>query len=70
MEQLKIKDLYEVLKEEMAKGNGDKYVITGDDNEGNGYHGMYFKATPAEELDGELIYDSQEKDLSKIICIG
>ena len=70
MKQLQVKDLYEVLKKEMAKGNGDKYVITGDDNEGNGYHGMYFKATDGKELDGNLIYDSQEEDLNNIVCIG
>ena len=42
MRQIKLKDLYQACKEQMEKGNGEKSLILSDDNEGNGYHGMFF----------------------------
>ena len=45
MRQIKLKDLYQACKEQMEKGNGEKSLILSDDNEGNGYHGMFFTLT-------------------------
>ena len=41
MGQIKLKDLYQSCKEQMEAGNGEKSLILSDDNEGNGYHGMF-----------------------------
>lgn len=38
----KIKDIYEWCKREMKKGNGNLKVQISNDEEGNGYHGLYY----------------------------
>ena len=48
MKQLTLKDLYVAIAEQMRKGNGDKIVLVADDDEGNGFHPIYFSVTPTE----------------------
>ena len=40
-----IKDLLKACQEQIAKGNGDKVIVLSDDDEGNGYHEMYYLFT-------------------------
>ena len=42
MKMLTINDLAELVNEEIKKGNGAKKIMLSDDDEGNGYHGLYF----------------------------
>ncbi len=76
MGQLTIKDLYINLREEVRKGNGDKFIVVADDNEGNGFHGLFFGITSeAEDIKEAVefshgIYDSQENDLNKLVILG
>lgn len=39
--QMTVKQLLKLCQEEVNKGNGDKFIVVADDNEGNGYHGMF-----------------------------
>lgn len=76
MSQLTVKELYTILYKEMTKGNGDKKIVVADDNEGNAFHGLFYGITSepndiketVENSNG--IYDSQEKDLNKIVILG
>lgn len=76
MPQLTVKELYTILYKEMTKGNGDKKIVVADDNEGNAFHGLFYGITSdlndikenVENSNG--IYDSQEKDLNKIVILG
>ena len=70
MKQLQVKDLYECCKEQMDKGNGDKYIIVADDNEGNGYHGMFFGFSEDMKVKEYLINDSQFYNSNEIIVLG
>lgn len=75
MSQLTVKELYTILYKEMTKGNGDKKIVVADDNEGNAFHGLFYGITSepndiketVENSNG--IYDSQEKDLNKIVIL-
>ncbi len=69
MEQMTVKALMEFCKEQIAAGNGDKMIVVADDNEGNGYHGLFYQFT---EADGfvDAIYDSKSTDPDKIIVLG
>lgn len=68
--QLTVEMLYELCKEELKKGNGNKKIVVSDDNEGNGYHGMFYGFTPSwEGMEGD-IYDSQETDVKNLIVLG
>lgn len=74
MQQMKLKDLYLQCTKLMSKGLGDKTLIVSNDNEGNGYHGMFYTLTDISEEDVEyyegLVYDSNEDDLTKCIIVG
>ena len=73
MKQLTVKELHKILGQEIKKGNGDKLLITADDMEGNGYHGMWFGATPASEAvwsDAPVCDIENDKTLDDMICIG
>lgn len=47
---LTIKQLKKFIDDEIKKGNGDKVIMISDDDEGNGYHYLWYALTPAEEL--------------------
>ena len=68
--QIQVKDLYEACKQQIDKGNGDKYIVVADDNEGNGYHGMFFEFSENAEDYMDLLYDSQITDCDKLIILG
>lgn len=70
MKQMQVKDLYECCKEQIDKGNGDKYIVVADDNEGNGYHGMFFGFSEDVEDCIDLLRDSQVTDINKLIILG
>lgn len=68
--QLTVETLFELCKDEIKRGNGNKKIVISDDNEGNGYHGMFYGFTPAwDGLDDE-VYDSQETDFKNLIVLG
>ena len=69
MEQMTVKALMEFCKKEIEAGNGDKIIVISDDNEGNGYHGLFYAFTPADDF-VDYIYDSQSRDPNKIIVLG
>ena len=69
-----VAELYNELGLLIKKGYGDRKIVVSDDNEGNGYHGMYYSPSLGEEMseDGEIdgLYDSGETDPEKIVVIG
>ena len=74
MQQVKLKELYAACKVLMKQGHGDKYLVAPNDNEGNGYHGMFFTLSPITEenakyYEGE-IYDSVEENVTNCIVVG
>lgn len=76
MEQIKVKDLYRDLAILMKEGRGDNYIVVADDEEGNGYHGIFFSVTDDPKDVRECIefsnglYGSVTNDPNKIVIIG
>ena len=70
MKQITVKQMAAALNAEVKKGNGDKFLVTADDNEGNGYHGVFFTITPGKDIDVSLLSDSCEEDPQNFMCIG
>lgn len=68
-DQLTIKQLYKLCVVEIQRGNADKKIAISDDNEGNGFHGLFFGFTNADEFEGQ-IYDSAETDVKKLMILG
>lgn len=69
-EQITVKELYKFCKAEIANGNGDKFIVISDDNEGNGYHGMFYGFTPVDKDCVDYIYDSQHMSPEDTIILG
>lgn len=76
MKQLTVLDLFKLLEQEVRNGNGNKSIVVSDDNEGNAYHGLFYGITSEPNDIKENIecsnglYDSQERDLNKIVILG
>lgn len=68
--QITVKELYKFCKVEIANGNGDKFIVISDDNEGNGYHGLFYGFTPVDKDCIDYIYDSQHMSLKDTIILG
>lgn len=72
MGQLTVKELAAMLAEAVRNGYGDKKIVISDDNEGNGYHGLFYGLTvnDVESVAGGMIYDSQETNPEKLVILG
>ena len=76
MEQITVKTLYGLIKQEMLKGNGNKLIVVADDTEGNGYHGMFFGFTSDVNEVKECIEfsngvcESESKNPNEIVILG
>ena len=76
MEQMTVKQLLELCKQEVEKGNGNKIIVLSDDNEGNGYHGMFFGFTSKVKdikdctENGTIVYDSHSDNPKEIVILG
>ena len=68
--QITVKEVYELCKAEIARGNGNKFIVISDDNEGNGYHGLFYGFADADDTILRLIYDSTAKTPEEIIVLG
>lgn len=74
MKQLTVNDLYKECERVIKMGYGNKKLIVADDNEGNGYHGLFFGLTLTADkedwFDTSLISDSLETDPNKLVIVG
>lgn len=70
MKQITVKRLFEICQTAITAGDGDKNVVISDDNEGNGYHGLFCGFTKVDKNTKDAIYDSQTKDGTNTIILG
>lgn len=47
---LTIEDLYRECKKQIDKGNGKKVIMISDDDEGNGFHYLWYSFCNADEV--------------------
>lgn len=60
---LTVKQLYSECKKQIDAGNGDKVIMISQDDEGNGYHYLWYSFTPAEGiLDAPYAYCESDFD--------
>ena len=70
MYQITVKDLLALCQQEVNNGNGDKHIVLSDDNEGNGYHGMFFGFAKCTKDYRDIISDSQYRSEKDTIVLG
>ena len=72
MPQLTIKKLKALCDKEIKKGNGERMIVISDDNEGNGFHGLFYGFTLINK-DEESLYpinDSVSENINEVIILG
>lgn len=69
-DQITVRELLKLCQQEIARGNGDKHIVISDDNEGNGYHGMFYGFTPCKRKFQDDIYDSRYSSENDTIILG
>lgn len=53
MKALTVKDIYKLCQKQIKLGNGDKVVMISDDDEGNGYHYVWYEFSSVEQAGAE-----------------
>lgn len=60
-----VKELKELCEQQIAKGNGDKIILISDDDEGNGFHELYYEFT--EDVEEADLWGTIQDPKDKII---
>lgn len=73
---LTVKELLKLCQDEIKKGHGDCSIMLSDDDEGNGYHYLWYSFSMAEELldaDSDTLnytLDESIAPINKTIILG
>lgn len=69
---LTVNQLLLFCEEQVRKGNGDKHIIISDDDEGNGYHTLFYAFTDdADALKYVLEYEHDgTHTVDNCVCLG
>lgn len=71
MNQITVRELYELCQKEIMKGNGHKNIVVADDEEGNGYHGLFIGFSEDwEDCQEDLFYDTDTTSKINTIILG
>jgi len=67
---LTVSELLKRCKDAVDNGFGDKYVFISQDDEGNGFHALFYPFTTSIEDYTDEIYQVNEEDLEDIVILG
>ena len=70
---LTIEDLEALCKEQIKNGNGKKKILISSDDEGSGFHGLFYAFTTSQEKIEkykELYEFTDDVDSDKIVLLG
>lgn len=66
-----VKQLLAMCKEQLNKGNGDKYILISDDDEGNGFHTLFYGMDDSREVkEMALMCEHDYHTLDEIVVLG
>ena len=67
MDVLTVKDLYNECKTQIERGNGDKKIMISKDDEGNGYHYLFYGMISGEEMrEDDMFTMCVEEDVAPV----
>ena len=69
---ISVNELYKALEKEIKRGNGNKGILVGMDDEGNGFRPMFYLISPTEgNVDMATLYGvSYEDAIKNYLIIG
>lgn len=59
MKPITVTQLYDLCKEQIREGNGHKVIMISDDDEGNGYHYLWYPFTSMEVMEEPVVIGKQ-----------
>ena len=66
-----VKDLYEICVEQIKKGNGGKHILISNDDEGNGFHTLFYGFDDSEEgIRYALEYGHDNHSEDEVVILG
>lgn len=66
-----VKELLAMCQKQIKKGNGDKHILISDDDEGNGYHTLFYGLDDNKEnLRYALELEHDNHSLNEIVILG
>ena len=66
-----VKELFEACKIQIAKGNGDKHILISDDDEGNGFHTLFYLITDAPEtINYAIECEHDHHTVDEVVILG
>ena len=60
MKPLTVKQLYRECKKQIDAGKGDNVIMISQDDEGNGYHYLWYSFSTVKEMEEPIIYNGQK----------
>ena len=70
MKPITVKELYKLCEEEITEGNGDKVIMLSQDDEGNGYHYLWYAFCEAKDVITENEISKDIASLDDTIILG
>ena len=67
---LTVKELKNLCEQEIKKGNGDKVILISDDDEGNGFHYLWYSFTEIEDEYYDISIDERIASRDDTIILG
>ena len=69
---LTVNQLMEFCKKQIEKGNGNKHIIISNDDEGNGYHTLFYEFTDDAETLEYILEDEHDgtHTVDNCVCLG
>lgn len=65
-----VKELYDLCKNEMMHGNGDKVIMISDDEEGNGFHYLWYDFCSVSDAMAEDFVNENIAEQDNTIILG
>lgn len=66
-----VRELYKACQKEIEKGNGDKHIVISDDDEGNGFHTLFFLFTSDErDVNALADYFHDNNNPNNVVILG
>lgn len=69
---LTVNQLLELCKKQVKKGNGNKHIIISNDDEGNGYHTLFYAFTDDAENLQYILEEEHDRThtVDNCVCLG
>lgn len=66
-----IKELAIMCAKQIEKGNGDKHILISDDDEGNGYHTLFYGLDDSKEnIEYALEIEHDKHSVDEVVILG